>query len=292
MVGAASGMWGTLSADLERFKSDEYRGARRISSRVRAALKDPGRNRWCAQQLSDLPDTARILDIGCGYGNLVLRLEQEYPNTVGVDLDADAIAIAAKSACVAQFHKQDGTELPFEDGSFDVVVLSDVLEHVERRQQRPVIEEARRVVRDGGRLILTVPHTGMTAPFDPMDTKRRFPRLYDLYMRKTGYTPSTEAHIGHQHVSSDRLSRLLDGHFSTTKVRYCGFLEPFILWSQLVCDRVLHLNPESVYRVTRVRAWEGAVEYPRPMAYNIWITAEAIGTRDGRQLDAPTDSPA
>ena len=248
----------------------------RPTEMLRKALRDPGRNRWCAEQIEGLPPTTRILDIGCGHGNLINRIQTGFTHAFGVDMDAESLSVARASATNAQFIYQDGTSLPFSDDSFDVVILSDVLEHVPRSQQRDVLLEARRVIRTGGKLILTVPHTGVSASIDPMDVKRRFPRVYRAYSRLSGYVPTTSADIGHQHLSTPRLLSLLDGLFTVTSTRYCGLFEPLILWSQLVCDRILHLDPVVVYRVTRLRAWEGSLTYPRQLAYNVWITGAAL----------------
>lgn len=90
----------------------------------------------------------RVLDVGCGsrpYENLVSA--REY---VGLELDTPENRLTKK----ADFF-YDGRKLPFEDGSFDAVICNQVLEHV--FEPDAFVREIARVLRSGGRLLLTVP---------------------------------------------------------------------------------------------------------------------------------------
>ena len=90
----------------------------------------------------------RVLDVGCGsrpYERLVTA--REY---VGLELDTPENR-RTKNADV--FY--DGRKLPFEDASFDAVICNQVLEHV--FEPDAFVSEIARVLRSGGRLLLTVP---------------------------------------------------------------------------------------------------------------------------------------
>lgn len=243
---------------------------------VRMQLSSGGRDPWCAAQILAEQNVNSVLDIGCGQGSQLQRLDGFFTRVVGLDTDMAVLEDARRQAPYAELIHQTTDDLPFAGNEFDVVVLADVLEHVGLEKQQHVVDEAHRVVKTGGLLVLTVPHTGITAFLDPMDLKRRLPRVYGLYMRISGYRPSTEQDIGHQHVSQSTLDKLLAERFVIEKRRFCGFIEPFILWFQLVCTRVFRMNAATAYRIIRVRAWEGGVRYPKPLAYNMWITARAI----------------
>jgi SAM-dependent methyltransferase len=86
---------------------------------------------------------AALLDIGCGTG----WLAEHFANYTGIDASADAVAAAAKNRRNVVLGDVDA-RLPFDDASFDGVVLKDLLEHV--ADPVAVVLEARRVLRPGG----------------------------------------------------------------------------------------------------------------------------------------------
>jgi SAM-dependent methyltransferase len=91
----------------------------------------------------------RCLDVGCGIGDmLVVR-----PNTVGVDVNASNVAFCRSRGAHAV--KMEPDRLPFEAGSFDSVLMDNVLEHI--ADPGPLLGEVRRVLRSGGRLLIGVP---------------------------------------------------------------------------------------------------------------------------------------
>src|SRR6185295_9524544 len=98
-----------------------------------------------------------VLDLGCGPGNLLERLEGA--RVVGLDLSDYLLAQArARVAGRAGFEvlKGDAEHLPFPDASFDRIVCSEVLEHIEKPDA--AMREMRRVARPGARVVITVPN--------------------------------------------------------------------------------------------------------------------------------------
>ena len=110
----------------------------------------------------------RVLDLGCGRGAVLLMaaLRLTTGQAVGVDLwkrqdQSGNAAEATRRNAVAEgvsdrveLHTADITALPFEDGSFDLVVSSVAIHNVKGRASRDrVIHEAVRVLRPGGRLL-------------------------------------------------------------------------------------------------------------------------------------------
>lgn len=102
----------------------------------------------------------RLLDVGCGTGNLLGRLRNDPAAEMLVGLDYSAAMtralaekIAASSAAGRTFAVQgDSEHLPFADAAFDVVTCCNSFHHYPR--QANVIREFRRVLRPGGRLFL------------------------------------------------------------------------------------------------------------------------------------------
>lgn len=95
----------------------------------------------------------RCLDIGCGPAGNTQELSSLGWSTVGVETNEVACRIAAHRGIAVV--RGDGRRLPFADGSFDLVLSTDVWEHVS--EDHVVAREAFRVLRPGGRLLVAVP---------------------------------------------------------------------------------------------------------------------------------------
>ncbi|MBI2756946.1 MAG: methyltransferase domain-containing protein [Chloroflexi bacterium] len=96
----------------------------------------------------------RILDIGCGMGMYVSRLRQYSNDVYGVDVDPEKIAEA--SSWLPNLKVAPGELLPFEDNTFDVILLNEVIEHVEDDQK--TIQEAYRLLVPGGHIVIYAPN--------------------------------------------------------------------------------------------------------------------------------------
>lgn len=98
---------------------------------------------------------SRVLDIGSGGGFLAVDLSDAGYEVVGIDPEASAVRDAALHVA-GSFALALGERLPFADGTFDSVVCSEVLEHVE--DPDAVIAEASRVLRPGGVFVFSLPN--------------------------------------------------------------------------------------------------------------------------------------
>jgi 2-polyprenyl-3-methyl-5-hydroxy-6-metoxy-1,4-benzoquinol methylase len=97
---------------------------------------------------------ARILDIGCGVGQVVARLQSAGFEAHGVDVSQPNVNRARQVTERCQVY--DGKKLPYTDGYFASAGALNVLEHVE--EPEAFIKELVRVVKIGGRVVLSSPN--------------------------------------------------------------------------------------------------------------------------------------
>jgi 2-polyprenyl-3-methyl-5-hydroxy-6-metoxy-1,4-benzoquinol methylase len=98
----------------------------------------------------------RVLDVGCSSGYLARPLVATGCTVVGLERDPDA-AEAAREVCEEVLVGDVETmELPFEPGSFDVVLCGDLIEHL--RDPDAFLVRMRPLLRESGRLVLSTPN--------------------------------------------------------------------------------------------------------------------------------------
>lgn len=108
------------------------------------------------QALKELPPGARVLDVGCGTGEYVRRL-----NELGFQVSGLEPAEAMRQAAI---EKNPGstilngiaTQIPFPDESFDFVICIEVLRYLHRSDVDQALGEMRRVLKPGGKMFLTM----------------------------------------------------------------------------------------------------------------------------------------
>jgi ubiquinone/menaquinone biosynthesis C-methylase UbiE len=106
-----------------------------------------------------------VLDVGCGTGYGGQYLMHKGARCVhGIDYSTEAVAYARNKFQTPHliFHRMDAHKLSFPDDAFDVVISSENLEHL--RDPRRNLAEIRRVLRDGGLLILGTPNKEIASP--------------------------------------------------------------------------------------------------------------------------------
>ena len=102
----------------------------------------------------DLEHGMRLLDAGCGSGLFALMAAREGASVSGLDASEASIAIARERTPEGDFRAGEIEELPWEDGSFDVVTGFNSFQFA----ADPVnaLRQARRVVRDDGRVVVAI----------------------------------------------------------------------------------------------------------------------------------------
>ena len=116
-------------------------------------------HRWLVDQARIQPEQ-RVLELGCGTGNLAILVKRLHPGAevVGIDPDPKALARAqrkaGREALSVQLDRGFAEELPYPDGSFDRVLSALMFHHLGPEEQEKSLDEARRVLKPGGSLHL------------------------------------------------------------------------------------------------------------------------------------------
>ncbi len=97
----------------------------------------------------------RLLDIGCGSGLSSRMLKDEGINVVGLDVSQEAIKRYSKCGPTGMVCDVE-QNLPFQDSVFDMIWVTEVIEHVV--EYRQLLHEMNRILKPSGRIYLTTPN--------------------------------------------------------------------------------------------------------------------------------------
>jgi SAM-dependent methyltransferase len=121
-----------------------------------------------ALRLAGILSGKRVLDVGSGRGEVVWYCANNGATAYGIDYSPEAISLAKRAAFLydtqisgrpAHFQLADAAHLPFKRGAFDVIFMLDIVEHLYPAQLQHALEEAHRVLREEGVLIIhTMPN--------------------------------------------------------------------------------------------------------------------------------------
>lgn len=161
---ADPGLAGRVEQTAERFVPSEE------ADRLVAA------EHWCRYRLAaSLARGARVLDAGCGVGyGTTLLAEAGAANVLGVDLSPHAIEAASKGAPEnARFEVADLRSIPEGDGSFDLIVCFEVIEHLAEQEQ--VVSELARLLAADGTLLISSPNRDVYLAGNPHHVRELTP---------------------------------------------------------------------------------------------------------------------
>jgi SAM-dependent methyltransferase len=135
-----------------------------------------------------LPDyKGKVLDIGCGNSPFKFLIDETKASYIGIDIEnAENFDYNNPEKIIF-----DGENIPFEDKSFDSIILTEVLEHIEKPEK--IIGEMHRVLKHGGEIIITVPWSARVhfAPYDfcrytPFKLEKMFSTFQDVKIFNRG----------------------------------------------------------------------------------------------------------
>jgi len=201
----------------------------------------------------------RLLDFGCGPGAFLRRIAGRCEEAWGVDVDPEAVAAAATAVDGRVRRVPAGHTLPFPSDFFDTVVSLEVVEHV--ADERAMLGELSRVLRPGGRLLITTPHRGLLTFFDPGNFKFVAPRLHRFF---------------HKNVLRSR--RYYDDRFGDARRRGQGMVADFTL-DQVPWHRHYRFGELCRLAPAELRPTAWAVYYPGFRAFSALRLAVKVVSR-------------
>jgi SAM-dependent methyltransferase len=148
------------------------------------------------------PGEGRVLDVGCGTGEITARLAETFPRATFIGIDVEEPHLErARERCAAfgsrvRFEAGDALALAFDDETFDLAVCRHLIQAVPDAGR--VLSEIQRVLRPGGRVHVIAEDYGMLHCFptelDADDFWQRIPPRYsaavgcDLHVGRKTYT--------------------------------------------------------------------------------------------------------
>ena len=147
-----------------------------------------------AMQLAGVRPGQRVLDIGCGRGELVIQSALRGAEAVGIDYADVAVRIVEEALAThpgevrgrASALLMDARSMAFDAGCFDTVFMSDIVEHLYPQELAEVLAETRRLLKPRGRLVIhTIPN------------RLFYEVAYPIYIRQVHRTLRRLAELAH-----------------------------------------------------------------------------------------------
>jgi len=168
----------------------------------------------------------KVLDVGCGLGIYINFLKKHGIEAYGVDISHYAAKISRQPIASA-------THLPFRSKIFDAIISAHLIEHLKESDEVTFLEEAKRVLKPGGRLFLLTPNTwcplkalyGDRWFYDPSHINLHSPPKLKRTLQKCAYSDitfifKTSLNIEGVHRIKERLKYLPYFLASSTPLTY------------------------------------------------------------------------
>jgi 2-polyprenyl-3-methyl-5-hydroxy-6-metoxy-1,4-benzoquinol methylase len=199
------------------------------------------------------PSSGKILDVGCGGGIFVKALSKQGFELTGLEVSSRLLTKIDRERLEFELVNADaGDGLPFKDESFDVVLASDVLEHI--RENRNTVREIARLLKKNAAAIITVPNLLM---YDSLEAR------FGLISRLIGFIsmfteisihPKDLSHL-HKHVLEEWV-RIIEQPGLKVKIVLPIFISPYVFER----FRTLKKMEIDFYRIEAIFSLQGIIE--------------------------------
>ncbi len=182
----------------------------------------------------NIKKTDKVLDIGCGRGEVIVRCAKKGIICFGVDYSKSAISIC-KEVLKNQKIRSDrakvmnAKKLEFKDKQFDIVIMMDVVEHLHDWELAKALSEARRVLKPRGKILI---HTSPNK--NNMSVLRTIARVFNIKFASEEFhvneqTPASLANVLKYNFSILSMKKVKDKQYFSNQVRRRGLLVRFVM---------------------------------------------------------------
>jgi SAM-dependent methyltransferase len=186
---------------------------------------------------------ARMLEGGCGRGQYVAYYTARGATVVGLDFARDWLKAIHAEAPSLKLCAGDVGSLPFADGTFDLYYSGGVVEHFEGGADR-ALEEARRVLKPGGILLISVPY------YSPM--RRALSLVKREWRRVSGPRVDRDAAAGRgRFYQYAYTSREFERYLTSAGLRVIGSQGYAIVWGLYDLESLRRLGERFAQRAAR-----------------------------------------
>lgn len=212
-----------------------------------------GRSKRIAQLIAE-GHYNRLLDVGCYDGKELTKLQPYVKECYGIDPEIEIIKRYRQERPDLHLEVGVAEKIPHPSHTFDVIVFSDVLEHVEN--EIASFDEMYRVLKKNGDLLLTTPHQGLFAWLDPLN--------YGYRLKQFGVKKKSKPF--HRHYSLADIKYLLNQsafnkHYEIVKLQRTGLLIGPLLYNIEILSSHILSSDKAKRIITPFKATIGEVEY-------------------------------
>ena len=158
-------------------------------------------------------ESKKVLDVGCGNGELICMLAEEGHECVALDLSKNRLGkFKDRTRKLGMVQIQgDAMNIPLQDSSIDVIMCSEVLEHI--MDYEKVVKEIHRVLKQDGRIVVSVPYQEELIEIICPHCGKRFVRYGHLHSFDKNKLFSSMNHCGfnviYSHVGPSIFSKII-----------------------------------------------------------------------------------
>ena len=179
-----------------------------------------------------LKDGRSILDVGCGKGSLGILMLRNGRYIVGVDIFLPYLRYCKIAKSYSDCVLADARYLPFKGQAFDIVVCKDMIEHIEKEECIPLINEMEEIARR--RVVIACP-----VGFSPKSASSIEGNVWQIH--KSAWFPQEFRRMGYVVRGTEGLYTLRG---EAGKIRFSGLLKIIALAASYLSQLIVYFLPE------------------------------------------------